>query len=143
MAIVLSDQFFITLALPADARLTNLVLSGDTVKVETVGEYLQRVDYLSRYLGQEVDFLTPAATYGINDFIAKLNNQTIGSIKYCFDDGTADQYFLPCVCCGGEGGTGGDIYQAGNNVFTGDNIHQGNEIFEGPIVIRQDGCLTE
>lgn len=141
MAIVLSDQFFITLSLPADARTTNLVLSGNTVKIETEAEYLLRVDFLSRYLGQEVDVLSPAGTYGVNDFIAKVNDQTISTIKYCFEEGTADEYFAPCQCCAGEGAGGGDVYKALDNIFTGDNIHEGNEIFKGPVIFQNDGSL--
>jgi len=64
MAIVLSDQLFITLSLPADARLSNLVLDGNTIHIESKGEYLTRVDHLSRYLGQEVNFLSPSGSTG-------------------------------------------------------------------------------
>jgi hypothetical protein len=106
--ITLSDQLFVSLPLPDDARLTNVVLGGDslnggTIKVETKLEYLARIDYYSRYLGQEVDFLTPPGIYASEDYIAKINDGTIRNIKYSFIDGTQDPDFVPVPCCASSG----------------------------------------
>jgi len=126
--IKLSDQLFISLPLPLDAENCNVVMNGNIMIVETRSEYLLRVDFLSRYLGQQVDFLAPPGSYGSTDYINKINDGTITTNRYCFETGTHDEDFLPCVYCAG-GGEGGDVYKALNNIFTGDNIHEGSEIF--------------
>lgn len=131
--ITLSDQLFISLCLPEDARLSNLVLNGGLVIVETQTAYLTRVDSNSRYLGQEVNFLSPAGTYSVTDFIYKLNSQQIGTTKYGFLEGIADEFFVPVPCCASGNGDGFDptlnYVFSGNNTFTGTNNHNGNEFF--------------
>jgi hypothetical protein len=161
--ITLSDQLFVSLPLPDDARLTNVVLGGDslnggTIKVETKLEYLARIDYYSRYLGQEVDFLTPPGIYASEDYIAKINDGTIRNIKYSFIDGTQDPDFVPVPCCASSGpGDPGDPEDPetpaccfdptadqvieGDWIFLGDVIHEGNETFH-EITFQGDGPVT-
>lgn len=142
--ITLSDQLFVSLCLPEDARLTNVSLNGSVVTIESPAQYLARVDLNSRYLGQEVLVLLPYGNYGISDFVTKINNQTITYSKYCFADGTADVYFLPCECCASGGGDGFDpslsYIFSGNNTFTGTNIHNGTEYFKN-VIFTNDGSL--
>ena len=138
--IILSDQIFTTLPLPEDARLSNLVVSGNTIIVETKQQYLSRVDTLSRFLGQEVDFLSPSGIYPSNTFINNINTQVIVTNKYGFLEGIDDEYFEPIPCCsvgtgGGDSTQIGDNVFSGDNFFTGDNIHEGDEIFNGLDII--------
>lgn len=144
--IILSDQLYISLPLPEDARLANVDIVGNTVIVETKAQYLARVDYLSRFIGQEVNFLSPPATYGIDDFVAKLNTQEITFERYCFEDGTQNEYFLRCTYCSGGGDPeepdpGCECFDpTATIIWEGDNIHKGDEVFEGNTTF--DGDVT-
>ena len=148
--ITLSDQLFVSLCLPEDARLMNVSLNGSVVTIEPPAQYLSRVDQNSRYLGQEVLVLLPYGNYGINDFVAKINEQLITFSKYCFNQGTADQYFLPCPSGGGgDPDPECDCFDpdnsyvfTGNNIFTGDNIHTGTEYFNNIIFTNDSSPIT-
>lgn len=92
--ITLTDQLFLSSTFPLDSRHSNIVVSGNSVIVETSEEYLARVDLNSRYLGMEVKFLTPPGTYEIDNFV---NNITLGGIsaaKYKFAN-ISDTGLLP------------------------------------------------
>ena len=151
--IIISDQILVTLPLPEDARLSNLVIQGSTVTVETVSQYLTRVKKDFRYLGQQVDFLKPANVYAINDLLEKINAQIVTSEKYCFEEGTQDEYFLRCSFCSGGGGgeppvvdpdgclcldpEGGNTLP-GSTTFEGSTVFEGNSTFEGDIHFNGD-----
>ena len=82
--IIITDQFSISLPLPDDVRLSNLTLNGNNITIETIEEYLERVDINSRYLGMEVLISTPPGTYGINSFMTHLGLGNIYVQKYKF-----------------------------------------------------------
>ena len=100
--VTITDQIFLSLCLPLDPRLTNLVITGSNVKVETEGEYLARVDLGSRSLGMEVEFLSPSGTYEVNTFLADIQDGTISTTKYKFLTSTANSGFSEYS--GGSGG---------------------------------------
>ena len=72
--ITISDQLSLTLGLPLDSKQSNLILNGSNIKVETINEYLTRVDLDSRYLGLEVNIVSPSGEYDINLFITNCKN---------------------------------------------------------------------
>lgn len=82
--ITLSDQIALSLPLPTDSRESNLLLTGSSIKVETISEYLQRIDINDRYLGLEVIICTPAGTYQIATFMNHLQLGNISFAKYKF-----------------------------------------------------------
>jgi hypothetical protein len=82
--ITLTDQILLTNVLSLDYRASNVIVSGNDIVVETIPEYLHRVDILSRYIGLEVHILSPSGTYGINDFVDKVTQGTITGAKYKF-----------------------------------------------------------
>lgn len=84
--ITTSDQVFLSLPLPADPRCINLVLTGGTLKVETIEEYLERVVIEDRYLGLEAIICGPPGNYSINTFMNNASNGTIYYSTYIFND---------------------------------------------------------
>ena len=88
--ITLSDQLFISLILPQDARLSNAILDGGDIIIESTGDYLIRVDEGSRFLGMEVMILSPSGIYPVNTFISSVNAGTITAAKYQFTSGLED-----------------------------------------------------
>ena len=88
--ITITDQLFLSLGLPLDRKLSNLTLIGNNVKVESISEYLQRVDVNSRYLGLEVNIISPAGEYDINFFINNSKNNVFSVTKYKFDQNITD-----------------------------------------------------
>ena len=67
----IADQLNLSLCLPVDTILTNCIIVDNTIVVENSGDYLNRVDINSRYLGMEIKWLSPFGVYEINDFISK------------------------------------------------------------------------
>ena len=102
--IILSDQIFTSLGLPIDTRESNLSIEGNTITVETLEQYLERVDVDSRYLGLEVNFISPFGTYDLNFFIQylKLNSFTVA--KYRFEDGVLNTNLIESSSGNGGGG---------------------------------------
>ena len=96
----LSDQLFLSNILPLDAKVGNIVVIGSNIKVESIAEYLLRVDFNSRYIGMEVVVLFPAGIYEINEFIALANAYTFTSKKYRFKDGIQDIDFVEITASG-------------------------------------------
>lgn len=90
----LSDQLFLTNILPLDAKIANLVISGNNIIVETIPEYLLRVDYNSRYIGMEVVVLFPSGIFNVNTFTSLANQYHFYSKKYKFKDGIRDIDFV-------------------------------------------------
>ena len=82
--ITLTDQLDIVLPLPTDNRFCNLVLTGNIVKIETISEYLERVDISNRYLGLEVIISTPPGEYTIESFLSYMQLGSIQFAKYKF-----------------------------------------------------------
>ena len=70
----IADQLNLSLCLPVDTRLTNCIIVDNTIVVENSGDYLNRVDINSRYLGMEIKWLSPFGVYEINDFISKIKS---------------------------------------------------------------------
>lgn len=93
----LSDQLFLTNLFPLDAKVANIQIIGNNVKVETIPEYLLRVDFNSRYIGMEVVVLFPSGTYQVNNFITLANAYNFYTRKYRFQDGIQDVDFLEIV----------------------------------------------
>ena len=108
--ITISDQLSLTLGLPLDSKQSNLILNGNTVKVETINEYLTRVDLDSRYLGLEVNIISPSGEYDINFFITNSQNNSFTVSKYKFEQNITNQGFVisSTSSSGGPGG-GGDV----------------------------------
>ena len=82
--ITLSDQISLSLPLPTDSRTSNLLLLGSNIKVETIAQYLERIDINDRYLGLEVIICTPPGIYQINTFMNHLQVGNISFAKYKF-----------------------------------------------------------
>ena len=59
----IADQLNLSLCLPVDTRLTNCIIVDNTIVVENSGDYLNRVDINSRYLGMEIKLLSPFGVY--------------------------------------------------------------------------------
>ena len=91
----LTSQIFLSLGLPLDAREANIVLDGNIIAVETIEEYLLRVDSNSRFQGLKVALYSPAGNYNINDFVSQTEDGTISRTDYIFDKGTTDEQFIP------------------------------------------------
>lgn len=91
---VISDQILLSSILPLETRESNLVISGNTISIETVPLYLNRVDLLSRYVGLEVVMLSPQGTYSLNDFLTHVELGNISSTRYRFNK-LSDGSFLP------------------------------------------------
>jgi hypothetical protein len=89
--ITLSDQIKLSLPLSLDSRQINISLSGSMITIETIEDYLKRVDINSRYVGMEVLISSPPGDYQINAFIEHLKSENISAAKYKFaninDDG--------------------------------------------------------
>lgn len=77
--ISISDQLNLANILTLEPRASNVIYVGANVKVETIPEYLTRVDLYSRYLGLEVLILEPSGIYNANDFINLIN---LGNITF-------------------------------------------------------------
>lgn len=92
--ITISDQLSLTLGLPLDSKQSNLILNGNNVKVETINEYLTRVDLDSRYLGLEVNIISPSGEYDINFFITNSQNNSFTVSKYKFEQNITNQGFV-------------------------------------------------
>jgi len=82
--ITITDQIFLSNLLSLDPRQTNIVVSGDDIIVESIPDYLNRIDLLSRYIGLEVFILIPYGTYNIVDFANKMEHGDITASKYRF-----------------------------------------------------------
>ena len=91
----LSDQIFTSLNLPLDSRLSNIVIEGSNIKVESLLQYLQRVDINSRAIGMEVEISSPAGIYSISSFLNSIRNGDINSTKYKFNNNIKNEGFLP------------------------------------------------
>lgn len=129
--ITLTDQIAISLPLPIDSRASNLVLSGNSIKVETLQEYLDRIDLNDRYLGLEVIIYTPAGTYGISNFMIQLQLGNMGFSKYKFT--TIDNEGLTLVY---------DSVVIINNLTTG-GISEALSAEQGVILKEMIQALTE
>lgn len=112
--ITISDQIFASLGLPLDARLSNVIISGSNIIIETKAEYLARVDINSRYAGMEVLFVEPAGTYTVAFFMNAIQTGTILSIKYKFVTDTSDDGF---EIYSSGGGSGHIIKDESNNTY--------------------------
>jgi hypothetical protein len=74
-----SDQLFTSLPLPNDPRTINLVLSGDIMTVETISQYLTRIQTADRYPGLKVIICKPPGVYDIQSF---MENSEFGAITF-------------------------------------------------------------
>ena len=84
MSIVISDQLQLSNLTSLEPRESNVVITGNIIKVENRWEYLARVDLNSRYVGLEVVFLEPTGSYPVNLFSQYCQNGTIHGKKYYF-----------------------------------------------------------
>ena len=100
---ILADQVFATLGLPWDSKLSNLVLDEDRMIVESIPEYLLRVDLNSRYLGLNPIILFPAGTYEINDFLEQCKNGPIYWRQYVFDTTIEDIGLVELIITAAQG----------------------------------------
>ena len=134
--ITLTDQIFLSLCLPLDSKLTNVVQDGDSVIVESLVDYLIRVDINSRYLGMEVDFLSPSGIYNINDFVVLLQNGGIINTKYIFKYKTSDDGLVENISGGGGGTTtiDGHVIRSENNIVT----QRPNLTINSPLTVIDD-----
>lgn len=87
---VIADQIFVTLGLPLDAKLTNITLAGDITTIETIEEYLTRVDVGSRHLGLNPIICSPPGVYLITDLISGFRSGTLTKQEYIFEKSTED-----------------------------------------------------
>jgi len=78
----IADQIFVSLGLPLDTKETNIVLTNNVITIETISEYLQRVDLNSRYLGLRVIINSPSGNYNISNFISGITRGTITQEEY-------------------------------------------------------------
>lgn len=92
--VTITDQIMLSLGFPLDIRLSNVYVENSNIIVESISEYLLRVDSNSRYLGQEVTILYPSGIYNLNTFVDLINDGEIHRKKYAFYIGLLDQDFL-------------------------------------------------
>lgn len=92
--VTITDQIKLSLGLPLDIRLSNVYVEGPNMVIESIPEYLLRVDSNSRYLGQEVIILSPSGSYNLNTFVDLINDAEIHRKKYAFYTGLLDENFL-------------------------------------------------
>ena len=93
----LSDQLNLALCLPIDPRLANYKISENTIIVESIYEYLARVDLNSRYIGMEIKWIEPAGIYEINDFINKITSEYFTTKVYSFKLSIRDENLIEVV----------------------------------------------
>ena len=98
--ITITDQILLSLCLPLDNKLSNLIIDGGNVIVETQEQYLTRVDLNCRELGMQVNFLSPANLYPINEFITKSQSGEIKNTIYRFSKSIADDGFIQDIALG-------------------------------------------
>lgn len=91
----IADQIFVTLGLPLDSRLINISLNSNIITIETIEEYLNRVDIGSRYLGMSPIIYEPAGEYDINDFLTGTTDGTIYKNIYIFENTIEDIGLVP------------------------------------------------
>lgn len=92
--VTITDQIMLSLGFPLDIRLSNVYVENSNIIVESIPEYLLRIDSNSRYLGQEVTILYPSGVYNLNTFVDLINDGEIHRKKYAFYAGLLDQDFL-------------------------------------------------
>ncbi len=114
--ITLSDNIFASLAIPLDSRMSNVIIDGSNIVIETESEYLERVDIDSRYAGMEVFFISPSGTYTITYFTNAIQSGTITSVKYKFNSSTSDDDFE--VYSEGSSSSGGHIIKDDSQSYT-------------------------
>lgn len=118
--LTLTDQIFLTLCLPLDSKLMNVIQDGSNVVVETLSDYLIRVDKDSRHLGMEIDFLSPSGIYDINNFVSLLENGGIINTRYRFKLKTSDDGLVEIIdnTGGGSATIDGHIVRNDTSVLT-------------------------
>ena len=118
--LAITDQIFLSLCLPLDTKLTNVIQDGSNVVVESLEDYLIRVDADSRYLGMEINFLSPSGVYNINNFATLIKSGGIINTKHGFILKTSDDGLIEIVNGGGSGTTtiDGHIIRSETDVFT-------------------------
>lgn len=92
--IQVTDQLNLNLPLPIDTRHSNKVLLGSVLKIETINEYLDRVDFNNRELNSIVNIYSPPGNYDINLFQSQLNLGAITCLTYTFAGGTHNSNFI-------------------------------------------------
>ena len=128
----LSDQLFLTNILPLDAKVANLSLSGNTITVETIPQYLSRVDYNSRYIGMEVVVLFPTGTFNVNTFTSLANQYHFKAKKYKFKDGIQNIDFVEILAVAlDQSALDGGLF-----------LNQDSVLFFHPATSEQNGYLT-
>ena len=95
--IQVTDQLNLNLPLPIDTRHSNKVLLGSVLKIETINEYLDRVDFNNRELNSIVNIYSPPGNYDINLFQSQLNLGAITCLTYTFAGGTHNSNFIKYV----------------------------------------------
>ncbi len=88
--ITLSDNIFASIGLPLDARLSNLEIDGSNIVVESIDDYLVRVDGDSRYLNMRISIFSPSGIYTLDNFVSLVNDETITANTYTFSGGIED-----------------------------------------------------
>lgn len=132
--ITLSDQILVSLCAPLDIKLSNIVIDGSNIIIETKSEYLTRIDIGNRYLGMEVNFLSPSGIYSLNNFINLLTAGGIINTKYIFNVNTSDNGFVIYENGGGGGGEGGHIIRDSDEAF----IQRANLLFGNGLIVEDD-----
>ena len=88
----ITNQLLSVIPTQLDYFASNYYLSGSTIIVETIPEYLIRIAKPVRKFGQPVTILEPAGQYSINDFINSKSFFTINN--YEFINGLDDEDFI-------------------------------------------------
>lgn len=86
----ITDQLNLSNILTLEPRASNVIYVGPMIKVETIPEYLARVDINNRYLGLDVLILSPAGTYSVNSFMNLINLESIIYTSYQFKNNLND-----------------------------------------------------
>lgn len=90
----ISDQLLLSHIVPLEPRESNLVITNDFIKVESLLHYFERIDQNSRYLGLEVVIIQPAGNYQINTFLSLIDSGSLTSTRYRFNK-LDEASFLP------------------------------------------------
>lgn len=97
-AFTLESSIFPLTGIPLDAKSCNFYQLNDSIIIETIPEYLERVFVGLRVIGQPVTVLIPkvgyvsAGTYLIDQFISAIENYDVKS--YAFIGGLLDENFV-------------------------------------------------
>ena len=93
--VIVPDQRLAVVPFPLDAKLSNLQPNGNSTKVESTSQFLDRISYDNRFLGLIVPLVTPSGSYVNTDFFQRVTDGFFSVEFYGFMSGIDNIDFLP------------------------------------------------